>query len=596
MKASLPWHRTPAGRIVRFLGSVQLAIPVLVIVAAALAWGTYLESTQSTKIARAAVYGAWWFLGLMVLVSVSLVFAVVTRYPWKRKHVGFITVHTGLILLIIGGFWSLFGRVEGHLTLEEGMTGDAIELDEDVVELVEMNAGAMRTAGTATAPMGPARLTLDGVGVEVVERWANAREEQYVADNGPVAYRALEVALNPTATTGTWVGDEVVSGAPAVLEGLVVRVLPDGASWTPPATPGSEESGFAFVVGQARYPVAAVGQEAFPGWTIESIQRFTHASVSAGTIAEAGDGNENPALDVVITDGRGTRERHTAFSNFPEMIMGRTLEGTGHSAARLLGGAERAGAEALVFYGSVAEPRVGYVSPEGTGMVIEQSGALPWTFQAGTRSVRVLQQFTHAQNASRFTKAPPGAEQRPALVVKTPGSAEPTVLAWKGFAAIAGDGRNLVLRYGPRTAPLPFRVTLKDFRKHDYPGTEMAMAYESDVTIASAERAEAPHLIYMNSPYSQPPWKVYQSGFVGDSISVFSVMKDPGIPLTYAGSIVLCVGLVLTFYSRSLSWGHPGIPIGMTKKEPAHEQAAAVVDCAVVHGVARADVDGAGVA
>jgi cytochrome c biogenesis protein ResB len=139
-------------------------------------------------------------------------------------------------------------------------------------------------------------------------------------------------------------------------------------------------------------------------------------------------------------------------------------------------------------------------------------------------------------------------------------------------------------------------VTLKDFRKTDYPGTEMAMAYESDVTITRQSGEEAAHRIYMNNPYAQRPWKVYQSGFVGDHVSVFSVMKDPGIPLTYAGSIVLCVGLVLTFYARSLSWGHPGIPIGIMKKEPAHEAAADSAGGPAVRPVAPAEFEGAGVA
>lgn len=87
------------------------------------------------------------------------------------------------------------------------------------------------------------------------------------------------------------------------------------------------------------------------------------------------------------------------------------------------------------------------------------------------------------------------------------------------------------------------------------------MAYESDVGIVEDGKAEVPYRIYMNHPYKHGPWKVYQSGFMGDRTSIFSVMHDPGLPLTYIASIVLCVGVVITFYSRSLSWGHPGIPI-----------------------------------
>ena len=102
MKPREPWHETLFGRIALFLGSVRLAVPVIAFVAVEMAWGTYLESTQNAKVARAAVYVSWWFVSLMALVCVSLVFAVITRYPWKRRHVGFITVHAGLLLLMAG--------------------------------------------------------------------------------------------------------------------------------------------------------------------------------------------------------------------------------------------------------------------------------------------------------------------------------------------------------------------------------------------------------------------------------------------------------------------------------------------------------------
>jgi hypothetical protein len=40
------------------------------------------------------------------------------------------------------------------------------------------------------------------------------------------------------------------------------------------------------------------------------------------------------------------------------------------------------------------------------------------------------------------------------------------------------------------------------------------------------------------------------------------------LPLeTYIASVVLCVGVAVTFYSRSMSWGHPGIPIRPESKE-----------------------------
>jgi hypothetical protein len=95
----------------------------------------------------------------------------------------------------------------------------------------------------------------------------------------------------------------------------------------------------------------------------------------------------------------------------------------------------------------------------------------------------------------------------------------------------------------------------------------MAMSYESDVTVTDASGGSKPFRIYMNNPYHGAGWKVYQSGFSMEEgeVSIFSVMKDPGLPLTYIGAIGLVGGILITFYSRGMSWGHPGIPVAFTE-------------------------------
>lgn len=570
MKEAQGWHSTPVGRAVRFLGSIQLAVPVLVLVALALAWGTYLESTQGTKVSRATVYGAWWFVGLMGLICVSLVFAVVTRYPWRRKHVGFITVHAGLIILIVGGFWSLFGRLEGHVTLEEGTASNVLEVDEDVIELAEFQAGHRHVIGTIPAPRAPGPLLVGGVRLEVTAIWRNTANETYVADDGPSAFRAVEVSLTPGATSGDWVGDEAMSGGAATIAGWSVRVLADGAAWTPPRAALPESPGFAFSVGSQRYALGEAGSEAVPGWRVVSVQRFERATVSGGQISE-GAGPENPAVEVVIGDGAGTTERHTAFQNFPGMVMSRRVEGEGASGAALAYAAARAANEELVVYGPASAPKVGYVGADGLGREIAAPEKFPAEIEVGGRRVTLLRQFTRARVASRMIEAPVAGDRRPALVFKPEGSQDVVAVAWKDQQPLPTPGRNILIGYGPRSVELPFTIRLNDFRKMDYPGTAMAMAYESEVVITSAERGDEPFLVHMNSPYEHAPWKVYQSGFVGETVSVLSVMRDPGLGTTYLGSVVLCVGIFLTFFSRSLSWGHPGIPAPAFEKERTHE-------------------------
>lgn len=546
-------------RVVRFLGSIQLAVPVLVLVAAAMAWGTYLESTQNARVSRATVYGSWWFITLMGLICVSLIFAVITRYPWKRKHVGFITVHTGLVILIAGSFWSMWGRIEGHLTLEEGASGDQIETEREVLELAEFNAGRSTVVGSTAAPMGAASATLGTLDVRVVERWDNCREVHFVADDSREPLRAVEIAGNPTASEGDWVAEEAKAGGAPTLENMTIRVLPDGASWTPPVKPVASATGYVFTIDGSQYPVGDVGSEIFPGWKVREVKKYTNALVSGGRISEGGP-EKNPAVEVTIADGKGTVERHTSFDSFPDMVLSRTLEGSEKSGAKLSPASAARRAEAFIVYGPVASPKFGYIGADGAGRELASPAALPHVFEVGSHRVKLLKQFAHARAAVRYEKAPYAAERRPALVLQLPGRAEPAILPWKGFEPVSGASGSQLLRFGPEMVRLPFSVKLKDFRKTDYPGTEMAMAYESEVIVSDPVHGEVPYLIHMNTPYAHAPWKVYQSGFIGENITVLSVMRDPGLPLTYLGSITLCVGIFLTFFSRSFSWGHPGIP------------------------------------
>lgn len=563
MKKSLAWHHTRLGGIVLWLGSIQLAVPVLVLVAIALGVGTYLESAYNVKLARQYVYGSWWFIAVMLLVCVSLTFAVATRFPWKKRHIGFITVHAGLIGLIAASFWSMFERVEGHLALQEGTMSDTIETPEEQVEILSHDSGQFESLASAPGPDGSASLTLAGVRIQVLERWENSREEETVLDDSPLPLRAINVAPVGGPQTA-WVGQEDQAGPAPMLMGLKVLVLPEGSDWKPPSGPVETPKGqFAFVVGAERFPLKEVGEEVFPGWKVVELKRFGRAVVVGESIAEGPQGSaENFAVQVKITDGKGTTEQHTAFEKFPDMVMGKPLEGSGNSASRLVPGGTRGEPETLVVFGTIAATRIGYIGIDGKGKVVEVAQKYPMTLALGAREVTINQQLARAHAVSRVVKAPVAKENHAALLVRIGDSTELQTLAWKAMTPVTtADNRTLVLHFGPRRVQLPFSVRLDDFRKTDYPGTDMAMSYQSDVGIVRPGSPDTAFDIYMNHPYEMGPWRVYQSGFLGEDTSIFSVMRDPGLPLTYISSIVLCLGVVITFYSRSMSWGHPGIPI-----------------------------------
>lgn len=537
-------------RVCAYLGSVRFAVPVMILVALSLAWGTYLEATHDSSRSRAAVYGSWWFIGLMALVCVSLVCSVVTRYPWRRRHVGFITVHAGLVVLIVGGFWSLLGRVEGELTLDEGESGSFVERDIRQIQLVDADG---QVVDEARASPGIERISLGGRRYTVERWWQNTAREIEIRNDGTEPFRAIEIALDPNATSGSWVGDESKAERGTDFAGLRVRVLPPETPWTTNTGGGGVPE---FVVGTGHFPLVAPGKEVMPGWTLVEVKRFEHAMVAGGELREGDESRSNPAVQVVIRSASGAVERHIAFMEFPDMVMSKVVEGTGASGARLLPGAG-ASPETLVIYGPLDSIRLGYVGRDGVSKDLASPGTLPANVTVGSHTIRLLRQFDRTNVVARFVGAMNTGNPRPGLLLRDDGTGEELGLAWK--ATVGASKSGVRLRYAPALAPLPFTVTLKKFTRTDYPGTGMAMAYESEVLVKEDGRADEDFLIHMNVPLVRGPWKVYQSGYLGDQTSVFSVMKDPGLPVIYAGSIILCVGVFITFFVRSIGARHPGI-------------------------------------
>lgn len=578
MKKIHDWHHTPLGGVVHWLGGLQFAVPVLFLVAIGLGVGTWLEATQNVQIARRYVYGSWWFVGVMALMCLSLIFAVIVRYPWKKRHVGFILVHASLVTLIIAGFWSMFERVEGHLPLQEGTQGSVMETQAEQLELLEITSAGFNSIAHAFAPTRPTSLTLGNTRVQVLERWENSREEETIVDDAPVPLRAIDISPDG-GPHGAWVGQEDMAGPAPTIKGLKVLVLPEGSGWTPPTAADVSAGDFVFTVGATRTLVRSMGQEVAPGWTVSEYTRFERAVVAGDSIAEGpASSKPNLAIRIKVTDGKGTTEQHIAFQAFPEMPMSKTLEGQASSGGQLLPGTAVAQRETLVIFGTVAATKLGYIDTGGIGHTHDLAQAkYPLRLQLGDRSVVIFNQLARARLSVKVVKAPVAKENRPAMVVRVGDSQDVLTIPWKEMANLDLDGKRVSLHYGPQRVQLPFTVQLIDFRKVDYPGTEMAMAYESDVKIVPTSGAPATDFnIYMNHPYVHGPWKVYQSGFNGDSVSIFSIMHDPGLTLTYVASIGLCVGVLITFYSKSLSWGHPGIPIRPVDKEGSHAPSPAV--------------------
>jgi cytochrome c biogenesis protein ResB len=117
-------------RVVRILGSLPVALAVVLLLALACIVGTLFP--------QACVYDSWWFVGLLFVLSASLMVCTVRRYRAIRRVTGaarlrvmgsFVT-HVSLLLILTGGVVRVIWGQKGVIQFREGQVVGRAESQE----------------------------------------------------------------------------------------------------------------------------------------------------------------------------------------------------------------------------------------------------------------------------------------------------------------------------------------------------------------------------------------------------------------------------------------------------------------------------------
>jgi len=110
------------------------------------------------------------------------------------------------------------------------------------------------------------------------------------------------------------------------------------------------------------------------------------------------------------------------------------------------------------------------------------------------------------------------------------------------------------LSYGVMPQLLPFSITLRDFQLERYPGSNSPSSYASEITVTDTERKIVlPYRIFMNNILNYRGYRFFQSSYDQDEQgTILSVSHDYwGTLLTYAGYLLLVLGLVWTLFNKN---------------------------------------------
>ncbi len=117
-------------KLIHILGSLKLAVGLLLVTLVVLAVGTVIESLHGRE-AAANVYGSRAFFALLAVVAVNLIASVADRLPWGRMRIGFLVTHLSILVIFAGALTTEIAKIDGSLGLWEGQSSDLIYVQGD---------------------------------------------------------------------------------------------------------------------------------------------------------------------------------------------------------------------------------------------------------------------------------------------------------------------------------------------------------------------------------------------------------------------------------------------------------------------------------
>ena len=560
-------------RLFRLLSSLKLAVVVLLSLGTILAVGTVYESLYDTATAKHYVYGTTWFAVVLGILGTNVFFAALSRWPWKRHHIGFLITHLGIILLLIGSLITLIQGYEGQMVLAEGETGRRMTIQEPQLyfydlqnEKLEQVEADFRFDPPSQAKPWSAK-ALSGLMVTVDDFIPHAVEELRVENDGDAANPALAIRIQGSrAEMEEWVfarefDRQSVELGPAR---LIYIELPDAASLQKILATPEKFSGPLLQVEKelVAIPAELPAQLRAGSYTVTVQEYFPHAAVEAGRLKNISDERQNPTLSVQLSGPKG-EERHSVFAKFPELP---TAHGRLEKPARLRlydlptdwnsGNNELLLARledgsllyALKSAGAWSSPK-----PVEIGAAVA-TGWMDFQFTVAKQVEKA-----RLEKVYRKVPVPKGKEGPPSAIHLKVADGFENRDFWLGRGSsrdLMLGGRRVKIAYGLKTKPIGFELKLDKFKLGTYEGTKDPSTYESDVTLITGDESPQGHRIAMNEPLEYGRDKFFQASYQinpeGPDFSVLAVAYDPGIFLKYLGSLVMVGGIALMFFFKPL--------------------------------------------
>ncbi len=562
----------------RLLASLWFAAVILVLLLVALACATVYESMYTSERALHDFYRAWWFTTLLVLLAINVAAAMVVRFPFSRRQIGFVLTHVGILATLGGALVTKYVGLDGQLAVVEGQSVDSFTLrGTPTILLANRTTGARSSvalppyAFTGFEPVTEARaepLLLDDVRVDVQQYLPDSDSTETVVNDSPGRQPAVEFSMSPSGRDHPmW----LFAGKPLRLGsvGIAYRVVSDPVQFAQliedkvkPESHATGELKIEFKGGVYAIPLtnctekaAAIGDS---GYTVRVLRYLPHASVGEnGKVVSLSTRAVNPAVEAELVGPEGAETR-LAFARFPDFssMHGETqikeLKLTFVAAVDT-----SASAPIEVLGGPDGKLYVRFQKGDQGSTTTELSVGVPVASPWPGQKFAVLRSFDRARKERAVTPVEPVRKQRePAVLVEvSAGETHREMWLRKNYSnPLTLNGKALELAFVDKQIPLGFDVKLDDFILSYYPGGRRPRSFESHVTISdAASGVTQARVVSMNHPIEYGGFTLYQQAYREEpnrTLSYLNVARDPGQIIAFAGYIIMMIGMVFVLVIR----------------------------------------------
>ena len=592
-------------RLIAHLGSMRLAVVLIGILSVILIWATIYESTHSTQEAVSLFYGSVWFSCLLLLLGINVVCAALVRYPWSKRHRGFLLTHAGILLILIGAIIGLLLGKEGYITLKEGAGSvDAITTQREVIQIsrtdraeflkVPLEINKLKSASVPIPIELNPIIPKDILKVSAVTRYENTEEQTLVVESERKSFSpALQISLS--ASRGNSANSEIEEWL--VLSDPEKQVLQFGPLFIQIIgaetqkeldqilNPSSlEKIGFGNIffdiegekieipvkeslnkeIRSTNGNIAVTLKEYFPDFRMDD-------NDSPVSISETPN---NPAVHYYISWEKGEEKCFVygfVFADYPELSMMK-VHGADEEQIKVNYKFNRSMLDINAWDDSniiclVAGPenqlhyiarRAGEDKKIGT-LQLNEKIPLNWKMNP---AITIKKYVFSAEVLSQVVPIPLDEEKgfsRPALELNLNGENLSTnlMIQWNRPFEIQVKGVPVLFLYTDEKIPLDFEIQLLKFTMPTFEGTTMPASYESLVRVTDKKSGEAvERKIWMNHPMTYGGYRISQSGYsdsIGGKTSTLQLLSDPGSFLKWWGSILIMIGILFMYFWRPFS-------------------------------------------